>query len=72
MVLAFAISAAKAATVPGPTFYRNPDHGRTQLRFCYAKQTPDLERACKRLRGLRHRPSGRAKPATGTNRSATE
>ena len=40
------------ATVPGSAFYRNPDDGRHQLRFCYAKQTADLEDACRRLRKL--------------------
>ncbi len=41
------------ATVPGPAFYRNPADGESQLRFCYAKQMPDLEEACRRLRRLR-------------------
>ena len=40
------------ATVPGPGFYRNPADGQNQLRFCYAKQAPDLQEACTRLRGL--------------------
>lgn len=40
------------ATVPGSAFYRNPADGRHQLRFCYAKQTADLEDACRRLRKL--------------------
>jgi len=40
------------ATVPAPTFYRNPEDGKYQLRFCYAKQMGDLENACQRLRGL--------------------
>lgn len=38
------------ATVPGSAFYRNPDDGRNQLRFCYAKQMSDLEDACRRLK----------------------
>ena len=37
------------ATVPGSAFYRNPEDGRCQLRFCYAKQMADLEDACTRL-----------------------
>jgi len=37
------------ATVPAPTFYRNPEDGRTQLRFCYAKRMEDLQEACQRL-----------------------
>ncbi|MGB2988029.1 MAG: pyridoxal phosphate-dependent aminotransferase [Phycisphaerae bacterium] len=40
------------ATVPGSAFYRNPADGENQLRFCYAKQMPDLEEACARLRRL--------------------
>jgi aminotransferase len=40
------------ATVPGTAFYRNAADGRTQLRFCFAKQMPDLEEACRRLRTL--------------------
>ena len=41
------------ATVPGTAFYRNPADGRNQLRFCYAKQMPDLQDACDRLRQLK-------------------
>lgn len=40
------------ATVPGSAFYRNPEDGENQLRFCYAKQMGDLEEGCRRLRGL--------------------
>lgn len=40
------------ATVPGSAFYRNPQDGRHQLRFCYAKKFEDLEEACRRLRRL--------------------
>ncbi len=41
------------AAVPGSAFYRNPDDGRQQLRFCYAKKMEDLEEGCARLRKLR-------------------
>jgi aminotransferase len=41
------------ATVPGAPFYPNPADGETQLRFCFAKRTPDLEEACRRLRKLK-------------------
>ena len=41
------------ATVPGSAFYRNPADGEDQLRFCYAKQMPDLQDACNRLRKLK-------------------
>ncbi len=40
------------ATVPGSAFYRNPEDGQNQLRFCYAKQMKDLEDACQRLKKL--------------------
>ncbi len=40
------------ATVPGSAFYRRPQDGENQLRFCYAKQMPELEEACARLRRL--------------------
>ncbi len=40
------------ATVPGPSFYRNPADGAQQLRFCYAKRASDLEDGCRRLRRL--------------------
>ena len=55
------------ATVPAPAFYRNPEDGENQLRFCYAKQMPDLEDACARLRRLSNAhvaiPGGRAQKA---------
>ncbi|NOS99574.1 MAG: pyridoxal phosphate-dependent aminotransferase [Phycisphaerales bacterium] len=41
------------ATVPGSAFFANPDDGRCQLRFCYAKKMADLEEACRRLTRLR-------------------
>ncbi|UCF34368.1 MAG: pyridoxal phosphate-dependent aminotransferase, partial [Phycisphaerales bacterium] len=40
------------AVVPGTAFYRNPQDGLNHLRFCYAKQTTDLQDACTRLRRL--------------------
>jgi aminotransferase len=49
------------AAVPGSAFYRTPADGENQLRFCYAKQMPDLEEACARLRRL----SGKGKLARG-------
>ena len=52
------------ATVPGSEFYRNPADGEDQLRFCYAKQMPDLEEACTRLRGLTTKSSVVLGPAT--------
>lgn len=41
------------ATVPAGSFYRNPSDGRTQLRFCFAKQMGALEEGCARLRRLK-------------------
>lgn len=38
------------ATVPGTAFYRRPEDGDDQLRFCFAKKMADLEEACARLR----------------------
>ncbi|MBZ0136591.1 MAG: pyridoxal phosphate-dependent aminotransferase [Planctomycetes bacterium] len=45
---------AKVAAIPGSAFYE-PGSGRGSqlLRFCYAKELPVLEEACRRIRGLR-------------------
>ncbi|MCA8913991.1 MAG: pyridoxal phosphate-dependent aminotransferase [Planctomycetes bacterium] len=45
---------AKIAAIPGSAFYE-PGSGRGSklLRFCYAKELPVLEEACKRLRELK-------------------
>ena len=40
------------ATVPGAPFYADSAEGESQLRFCFAKSTEDLEEACRRLRAL--------------------
>ncbi len=40
------------ATVPGSAFYRNPEDGQRQLRFCYAKKMAELKDACMRLKKL--------------------
>jgi aminotransferase len=40
------------AVVPGTAFYRDPQDGLNHLRFCYAKQTTDLQDACTQLRRL--------------------
>jgi aminotransferase len=55
------------ATVPGSAFYRDPAQGDDQLRFCYAKQMPDLEDACARLGRLS---SGQAAVSGGMNDKA--
>jgi aminotransferase len=40
------------ATVPGSSFYRDPDAGRTMIRFCFCKKDQTLEAAGERLRRL--------------------
>lgn len=40
------------ASVPGSAFYRNPEDGDNQLRFCFAKTMADLRDACSRLSNL--------------------
>lgn len=37
-------------SVPGSSFYSDPERGRYYLRFCYAKEQPVLDDACRRLR----------------------
>ena len=37
------------AAVPGSSFYRNADLGRTKLRFCFCKQDATLQEADRRL-----------------------
>ncbi len=39
-------------TVPGSSFYSNPEDGKYYLRFCYAKEYDVLEDACERLRAF--------------------
>ena len=41
------------AAVPGSSFYRNPEAGRTKLRFCFCKRDETLAEADRRLQGLR-------------------
>ncbi len=41
------------AVVPGSSFYRHPELGAHQVRFCYCKKDETLEAAAKRLRKLR-------------------
>ena len=41
---------AGVATIPGRSFFSNPDDGRLYLRFCYAKEFDVLEEACANLR----------------------
>ena len=40
------------AVVPGSSFYRHPELGRHQVRFCYCKKDETLELAAERLRKL--------------------
>ncbi len=41
---------AKVASVTGRSFYQDPEDGKYQLRFCFAKELPVLEEACNQLR----------------------
>ena len=43
------IERAGVACVPGPSFFADPADGAGLLRFCYAKERPVLEEACRRL-----------------------
>lgn len=43
------IKEAGVASVPGSSFFSNPEKGRFYLRFCYAKEYDILERACNQL-----------------------
>src|SRR6187200_1034604 len=40
------------AAVPGSSFYRNPEAGRTKLRFCFCKRDETLAEADRRLEAL--------------------
>ncbi|HLK58567.1 MAG TPA: aminotransferase class I/II-fold pyridoxal phosphate-dependent enzyme [Chthonomonadaceae bacterium] len=40
------------ATVPGSSFYRDPERGRSKIRFCYCKKPETLEAAATLLRRL--------------------
>lgn len=46
------IKEAGVASVPGSSFYSNPDSGRYYLRFCYAKEYDILEKACAQIRAF--------------------
>lgn len=47
------IREARVASVPGSSFYANPEKGKYYLRFCYAKEYDVLEEACELIRGFR-------------------
>jgi aminotransferase len=44
------IERAGVAAVPGNSFFADPEDGRFFLRFCFAKDLPVLEEACRNLR----------------------
>jgi len=44
------IREARVAAVPGNSFFADPEDGRHVLRFCFAKEMPVLEEACRNLR----------------------
>ena len=43
------VEEAGVGTVSGRSFYENPDDGRYKLRFCFAKEIPELKQACEQL-----------------------
>ena len=43
----------KVATVPGTSFFQDPNLGERFVRVCYAKEDPVLQQACERLAALR-------------------
>ncbi|ARA93243.1 aspartate aminotransferase [Rhodothermaceae bacterium RA] len=43
------IRRAHVAAVPGPSFFQHPEDGEPYLRFCFAKEQPVLEQACRQL-----------------------
>jgi aspartate/methionine/tyrosine aminotransferase len=49
------ITEAGVATVPGSSFYQNPENGKHLIRFCYAKQMQTLQEAGRRLLAWRER-----------------
>lgn len=46
------IDQAGIGSVPGGSFYTNPEDGKYLLRFCFAKKQHELEEACRRLENL--------------------
>jgi aminotransferase len=49
---AFLLARTGIATVPGGSFHADPGDGSRQVRLCFAKQLPELEEACRRLKRL--------------------
>jgi aminotransferase len=47
------IREAGVASIPGSSFFDDPEDGRYFLRFCFAKEFDVLEEACERLRRMR-------------------
>jgi len=47
------LSRAGVASVPGSSFYADPEDGKQQVRLCFAKKDADLEEACRRLGAIR-------------------
>lgn len=43
------VQEAGVGTVSGRSFFSDPEKGRYLLRFCFAKEIPELEEACERL-----------------------
>jgi len=46
------LQTAGVTSIPGSSFYADPEDGRNQVRLCFAKKTAEIEEACRRLRRL--------------------
>jgi len=49
---AWLLKTVGVTSIPGSSFYANPEDGSQQVRLCFAKKTEELEEACRRLRRL--------------------
>jgi aminotransferase len=49
---AYLVKEIGVATVPGSSFYSDPNRGSTQIRFAFCKQRETLQRAIANLKGL--------------------
>ena len=51
----YLVSEVGVAVVPGSSFYRDPDFGRQQVRFCFSKTDATLDEAARRLSRIKPR-----------------
>jgi aminotransferase len=49
---AWLLETVGVTSIPGSSFYANPEDGSHQVRLCFAKKIEELEEACRRLRRL--------------------